>query len=720
MSIDVNNYNQKYNVPMQAMGQSQPGGIPMHALDAQSAKQAVDNSYLSNRVKASAPEDGDNPLVKAGLTVATWYGLAQAMDKFGPKCTGKYEDSVLGKLGAWGDKVQTKFTSTKVGQFCKNMYHKAGNGWTWLKGKSPVLKALSETPTKAEWGWARQAGEGLRGMLAADTHGLMEDFLKPITHSKQLEQFGYTQAQIDAFENSLKSMNNAERSTALLKEELKGLGTKQSVLDKLFDPSTRFKFSKDELKAIGVKPDVIDNLFKKPAGKTVRINRAKLANLGIDAGVVEDVFKGKATTRANELVKGLKVRKMGFKNMKEYLACAAKPYDNVDKIRDALMHADDKMGVSIWRKNKVQGHLFGRYVSFQELRNKFIATTGKGNTTKLGRALPKALGWFLEGCTNRFAGGKIAVLLQAGIFADMLFHTFKAPKGEKVKTFGDRFVNDFSYVFAAPLAYLTMHKVGGMKYAGLDKAGVESYRKALKNFNDKANAGQFASKAEYKAAKKALDNKLNAGVKNPITKLFKKIGRFINIGNETRAAYKSTAKGNLNLLRKIPNFFKNCLGVPMRVAIPMMMIVPVIAKVCTKGAHLILGRPTKSVLDEEETPKDQVAQEQVNPFANPQVSNTNANPFVVQNDSPTNLINMYKNGEKYTSATTNSTTTTTNTVNNQVKTDASGARLEQERRYIPSPEGVKVQGEDATAANMAIQRSMAAEQMALEALAMKF
>ena len=114
MSIDVNSYNNKYNVPMQAAGQSQPGGYPMQALDAQSVQHAVDNSYLSNRVKASAPTEDDNPLAKVGLTAASWYALSQAMDKFGPKCTGKYEDSVLGRLGAWGDKVQTKFTSTKV------------------------------------------------------------------------------------------------------------------------------------------------------------------------------------------------------------------------------------------------------------------------------------------------------------------------------------------------------------------------------------------------------------------------------------------------------------------------------------------------------------------------------------------------------------------------------------------------------------------------------
>ena len=87
---------------------------------------------------------------------------------------------------------------------------------------------------------------------------------------------------------------------------------------------------------------------------------------------------------------------------------------------------------------KIKSHLFGRLASLSEYKNKYIATLGKGNKTTLGRALPKSLGWFMEGCTNRFAGGKLAVAMQAGIFADMLYQTIKAPKGEKIKTFGEK------------------------------------------------------------------------------------------------------------------------------------------------------------------------------------------------------------------------------------------------------------------------------------------
>ena len=111
----VSNNINPYNIPMQAAGQPQMGGVnpSMQAgIDAQAVKQSVDHSYLANRVKAS--EEG-NPNMTLGLTLATWYALAQAMDKFGPKCAGDYDKSVLGRIGAWGDKVQTKFTNTAVG-----------------------------------------------------------------------------------------------------------------------------------------------------------------------------------------------------------------------------------------------------------------------------------------------------------------------------------------------------------------------------------------------------------------------------------------------------------------------------------------------------------------------------------------------------------------------------------------------------------------------------
>ncbi len=663
-----NNINQNYNLQYKPLNQSSFGAVnpSMQALDAQAVKQTVDSSYLANRVKAS---EGTNPNTTLGLSLGTWYLLSQAMDKFGIKCAGKYEDSVLGKIGNFGDKVQEKFTNTAVGKGTRKIYHGIGDAWRWMTGKSKAAYAFENTPTHAEWKLAKNTGAGLKGFLAMDTDQLFEYFMEPINSVQKLEQFGYNQTQIDNFANSIKGLKGADKTAALAKEELK---------------------------ALGVKPESIDKIFNK-----------------------------KGIVGLKSYAEHIKARKLGFRNLAEFREVKKDSLKNIDKIYEALLKADDKMGISVYRKHgtfgKIWAHLWGRKVSIPELRNKLTATLGKGNKTKLGKFLPKAFGYFLEGTTNRFAGGKLAVFMQAFIFGDMLANSLSAPKGEKFKTFTERFVNDFAYFMALPFGYMAMHKVGGMKYAGLDKNGVEAYRTALKAFNEKAAAGGFATKAEYKAAKNALSDMLKANVKNPVTRFFKGIGRVINVGNETRAAYKSASKLNLNLFRKIPNMLKNLAGVPLRVAIPMALIVPFVAKICTKADHKIFGRPTKSVLDEEkssETEEQKVADLQ-NQLQNPQNNPFAQTPSVVSNN-PSNLINMYQNGQKYQSPSSTVTNNVNNTtiVNNE-KTDENKVE-EPVRTYIPSPMGVQLQGEDQSVGLAALSRADLAEKKAMETLAMRW
>lgn len=65
----------------------------------------------------------------------------------------------------------------------------------------------------------------------------------------------------------------------------------------------------------------------------------------------------------------------------------------------------------------------------------------------------------------------------------MIINTIHAPKGEKGKTFIERFVNDFSYFLAMPLGIWAMHKAGGLKYLGMTEAQRNNYRALLKKFN---------------------------------------------------------------------------------------------------------------------------------------------------------------------------------------------------------------------------------------------
>lgn len=621
----VSNLNSQYNVAMQA-------GVPVNlqGVDAEKVKKSVDNSYLANRAKAS---EETNPYLMLGVGTGVWYGLSQGMDKFNPKCAGKYEDSILGKVGGWGDKISTK---TYVGKKVEQAIRWFDKKFEKLSHKSKIAYTLRNHHTNPEWSFAKTPGAGLHGFLAMDMETVCEEFLKPISEHpaeeiagiplgkkynafQKLEQYGMSQDAIKTFKESLNGKDFQTQALALQKKELELLGIDNKIISKI-------------------------------EGKTGLKGLQKLA-------------------------RNLKIKKLGFSSVKEYESLKGKFLDNPDKVMKALEKATSNgkdLKISIWREGgKVRKHLFGRTVSLQEYLNKYYATLGKKNTTTLGRMLPKAMGWFLEGTTNRFAGGKFAVIMQAGIFADMLINTFKAPKGEKGKTFAERFANDFTYFMAMTIGIMGMHKVGGFKYAGLDKAGVETYRKALDLFNKNVKAGVFADKAAYKAASKAVDDALGTkNIKNPITKLLHKIGKLINIGNERKLAYVSKSKHNLNWLRKCKN--GNILGVPIRFLIPMMVVSPFLAKIVTKGAHAIFGRPTKSVLDEEEEVQEeqpeqiQQTQAQQRSAQKPDLrlhnSPTNLlNPYIqaalaqqalanrpfVSNNSPTNLLRMYKEGHPY-------------------------------------------------------------------------
>ena len=639
----VSNYNQQqYNIPMQAVnGQMVPVNI-----DREKIKEGVDNSYIANRVKASADEE-TNPLVYAGTGAAIWYGISQGMDVFNKSCAKDYEKTAFGKLGAFGDRVANAWSGTWLGKLFNKGGTKAKDLGHWMTEKNSIAYALANHSTSPEWHFAKTPGKGVHGFLAMDMQQMFDEYLKPAGHNTNkiswllgkdvnpqiLERYGMKQADIDAFRKSLKGKKFSEKQLLMQKKELELLGIKPETLAKHND-----------------------------------INAME------------------------RLARNIKIKRLGFNSVAEYEKVKKDILANPEKVMQALENAtkNGDIKLSIWKKGggfgKVMYHLFGREVSFKEYLNKYKAALGKGNSTALGRALPKALSWLLEGCTNRFAGGKIAVAMQAGIFADMLIHTFKAPKGEKGKTLAERFVNDFTYFMAMPLGIIAMHKVGGLKYAGMTTEQVKAFREAREKFNADVKAGKLADKTVYKQRKAELKKMLKANVKNPITKLFKKIGGFINIGNETILARRSNAKWNLNLLRKSGNFFRNLAGVPLRIAIPLAIISPFLAKLTTKGAHAIFGKPTKSVLDEgkeEETPKDpQMTPEQQQALQAALIKAAQAQsqqPQIPQ--SNTNLINQYVNQAK--SAQMTQPLQAPNTQNTGIATNIPASQQAQQVSYGP-------------------------------------
>lgn len=658
---------------------------PMQGTGSEQIRQSVDNSYLANRAKASGDATPEQLLP---FWLASWYGLGQLMDKFNPLCRGEYKDSILGKIGGWGDKVSTE---TRVGRGIENGLQWIDNKTTALAKKNKIVNALKNYSTRPEWSFAKTPGAGVHGFLATDTEQLFENFLNPLTNRQVksplfgiplstksnyyqgLEQYGnITQQEINNFVKSLKGKTFAEKTLALQKKELELLGANADIVAKI-------------------------------EGKTGLKGLEKLA-------------------------KSLKVKKLGFKSIREFNELKGNFLDNPDKIMKALENADKKIKFSVWRGNdnilgKLKSHLIGRIATPQEYLNKYKAVLGKGNTSRLGRFLPASLGWLTEGTTSRFAGGKLAVAMQSYFLADMLYHTIKAPKGEKTKTFAERFVNDFTYFMAMTFGIKAMHKVGGLKYLGIkDKAGIEAYRKGIEAFKAKHAAGLLNNKKAYKFAQKRLDVLLGKqNVKGFFNKLFFKVGKLINLGNERIPAYKSTSKYNLNWLRKCAN--GNILGVPLRFAIPMLVISPFLAKLTTKTVHKIFGKPTNSVLDEDKEPEEVKATQQTQPQNNnipvvnkPQQPPRNPNQYADSNliKQRTNAINGQQqvNNVNPQQATPNATNP------NVAQPTKENEEKEPVRTYIPSPVGMVPQTPDMSGINQAMSQADAAEKYANSVLKM--
>lgn len=659
---------------------------PMQGTGSEQIRQSVDNSYLANRAKASGDATPEQLLP---FWLASWYGLGQLMDKFNPLCRGEYKDSILGKIGGWGDKVSTE---TRVGRGIENGLQWIDNKTTALAKKNKIVNALKNYSTRPEWSFAKTPGAGVHGFLATDTEQLFENFLNPLTNRQVksplfgiplsaksnyyqgLEQYGnITQQEINNFVKSLKGKTFAEKTLALQKKELELLGANADIVAKI-------------------------------EGKTGLKGLEKLA-------------------------KSLKVKKLGFKSIREFNELKGNFLDNPDKIMKALENADKKIKFSVWRGNdnilgKIKSHLIGRIATPQEYLNKYKAVLGKGNTSRLGRFLPASLGWLTEGTTSRFAGGKLAVAMQSYFLADMLYHTIKAPKGEKTKTFAERFVNDFTYFMAMTFGIKAMHKVGGLKYLGIkDKAGIEAYRKGIEAFKAKHAAGLLKNKKAYKFAQKRLDVLLGKqNVKGFFNKLFFKVGKLINLGNERIPAYKSTSKYNLNWLRKCAN--GNILGVPLRFAIPMLVISPFLAKLTTKTAHKIFGKPTNSVLDEDKEPEEvKTAQQQTQPQNNniPEVNKPQQPPRNPNQYADSNLIKQRTNainGQQQVNNVNPQQATPNATNPNVAQPTKENEEKEPVRTYIPSPVGMVPQTPDMSGINQAMSQADAAEKYANSVLKM--
>ena len=681
-------------------------GVPMSGPGGEAIKKSVDNSYLSNRVKQSE----ENSALLPAATLATWYGLSRGMDVFNKRCNTDYEKTPFGKVGKFGDWLTDKIKGSKLakssfGQWVGKAYKSTGKFINdKIVANSAMLRAIKNTPSEPTNKMVVSQYKGLLGFLSMDTEQIFSSFIKPAKTPFELEQYGADKKFIKDLKKAMKAPG--ANSYAVLKEaEMKLLGIPQADINKY-----------------------IQN------GKVL------------------------SPARVDILIKNAKISKLGF-TPAEYKAISKDFLGNSDKVLKALEKASKNNGnmfISRMRSGgplgAIKNHFFGRKVGITELYNKYLVTLGAKNpkhTSKLGRGLAKAFGLFMEGTTNRFAGGKLAVLMQAVIFGDMLVNTFKAPKGDKFKTFTERFTNDFAYFLCAPFGIQILHKLGGLQYAGMSKSDLANYRAELKQFNHKVATGQLTKKGDYINELERIKGMLRGGRKNVFSKFFGRLAEIATVGLETTRGYHKKAI-KPGILGKLKDFFvnpkyymKNAAGYPMRILLVMGLIMPPLATAATKVAHAIFGRPQHSVLDDEEDPQteEQKKMEELLAQLEAEKQRQQAQQPIVHT-SPTNLINQYLDRQTQQALNPQMQQPIPQAPQpvqqaavspqqpqpavqqppvqqpvSQAPQTAQEQQKEPVRTYIPSPAGVVIQSVDTSKADAALANADAAERMAREVLA---
>ncbi len=272
-------------------------------------------------------------------------------------------------------------------------------------------------------------------------------------------------------------------------------------------------------------------------------------------------------------------------------------------------------------------------IVFSEYANKMKTLQGVQATTVLGKSVPKLIMRIIESVTNGTAGGKFAIFMAAYFIADSIKDAIHAPKDDKVKKFAESNISGMAFYLTMPFVIGLLHKFGGLQYIGVDPEKVEHYRTALNEFNNKVNSGAIkvksiylAEEAKILALKKQLLKPATAIQKSDklgtkIIKAFKNIvykplslgAKGLTTGLECTAAFnpegvnKSSGMGV-----KVKQFFTNgkfkgtkgFLGALIRFGVFAAFFAPTLGKLGAKFSHLIFGRPSKSILDEEPEVKE--------------------------------------------------------------------------------------------------------------------
>lgn len=696
---NINQYNNMQYRQQQANSQQQPVKIPSYyyvpenSLMHKSFKETIKDADMMGMITPYI----EHPI----LTLATWLGIGAGIDAYAKACGGKYEDSLVKKAVNLGDSIenskliQNKPVQTVLGGI-SSLKKKGGK----VVQNSAILRAMRDTPSMPEWSM-------VKSQMFNQKQEVVQDFIK-IADTLKLTEYG-------------------EKSEVYLKDI--GLSSKEKqMLKKTFGVSKVSEITEEKavnqvlLHRLGRTPEQIKKIQDLGASAQTAVKKEILKEMGLDAKAInaikEDMF-GEHIKTVEEAAKKVNGKvKIGAGHYK-WLGILTKPFE--------------------------------RTVGCDEVYNKLHSLSKDGAKTATGRFMSKAMQMFHRGIT--FGGGKLgALLFIAPALVEVGCNVKKADNDQKIGTAVGGVIESTSWVLTFPLALKMMHSLCGAQYAGMTKKQVEEFRNALKAFNEKALAGGFANKAEYKIAKQGVKNKLKVPNQNIFTKGIRKLAQFVTMDLETFKGYKGS-NVVANIGRSSKGFLRNVGGVPMRLVIWGLISMGVLDAGIKKASTAIFGKSYDSMKHEEdETAKKEQKQfladdlnrrlyeaqkikqygkqpqvQQINPQGQMMATrgkeaNSNAIPQVYQEDEKVDNYTYIPSSKNVIPHKTKK-----DGVDNYTYIPSSECKIpsdktnENQRRYIPSQAAANIQKTfDNSGLQSALDRAQKAEDKALRVLAGNF
>ena len=714
---NVNQYNNMQYRQQQANQQQQPVKIPSYYY-------VPENSLMHKGFKETV-KDADamgmmTPYIEHPiLTLATWLGIGVGIDAYSRACGGKYEDSLVKKAANLGDSIEnSKLVQSKPVQTVLDGFKAVKKKGGKIVQNSAILRAMRDTPSMPEWSM-------VKSQMFNQKQEVVQDFIK-IADTLMLGQDKKEPGLFSFFKSSNPKLDE------LCCPQLKDIGLTSAEKKML-----KSAFNVAKVSEIPEEKAVVQVLLNRLGRSSEEINKIQTLGDGAVAATKKEILK-----------------EMGL-NVKQLNEIKEDMFGNhIKTVEEAAKKVSGKVKIGAGNYSKWMGPLtkpFERTVGCDEVYNKLHSLSKEGTKTATGRFMSKAMQMFHRGIT--FGGGKLgALLFIAPALVEVGCNVKKADNDQKIGTAVGGVIESTSWVLTFPLALKMMHSLCGAQYAGMTEPQVKEFRNALKAFNEKAIAGGFANKAEYKIAKQEVKNRLKVPNQNIFTKGIRKLAQFVTMDLETFKGYKGK-NVVANIGRSSKGFLRNVGGVPMRLVIWGLISMGVLDAGIKKASSTIFGKSYDSMKHEEdETAKKEQKQflaedlnrrlyeaQRVKQYGKqPQVQQINPQGQMMATrgkEANSNVIpQVYSENEKvdnYTYIPSSKNViphkTKKNGVDNYTYIPSSECKIpsdktnENQRRYIPSQAAANIQKTfDNSGLQSALDRAQKAEDKALRVLAGNF